>query len=308
MKRFFGGILLPVAITIAAGIAPTVARAQSPADLVVDDIRVSRRQVRPGGVVRVSMTLRNRGPVVAHSQPPAPSTVYAQNESFAQKGFAARDDRFSIVMTASGPRGREWPWRWGIGGDLPLGQTRRVSYPVRLTTPGIYTLFVGVALGEQVRRLPAPYLRGIEVVAPGQSPQTRRGLINPTPPTRVTVNGKEVALDQRPVFANATVLVPMRFVMEGLGAAVDWNPASRTVDVRRGRYNMTLRIGRDYQIVNGKEVITYTPPRIVNGRTMVPIRFVSEALGGTVYWDNRTRTIQVTAPSLRAAAADAARP
>jgi hypothetical protein len=125
-------------------------------------------------------------------------------------------------------------------------------------------------------------------------------LIKPTPPTRITVNGKEVAFDQRPVFANATVLVPVRFVMESLGANVQWHPKTRTVTARRGKYDLALRIGQQYNRANGKQVYVYTPPRIVNGRTLVPLRFVTEALGGTVNWDARTETIAIQVPALSA--------
>ncbi len=297
-------LLLLLSIIPGGAVAQSTARSPSPDDLVVTDIRVSRRRVRPGEVVRVSMTLRNQGPAVARSQPPAPSTVYAQGESFQEKGLSVDSGRFSIVMTATGPQGDEWPWRWGIGGDLGLGAVRRVSYPVRLTKPGIYTLLAGVAVGDgPVRRLPTPGLTGIEVVQPGQPARPVRNLIRPTPPTRITVNGKEIRFDQPPVFANATVLVPLRFVMEGLGASVQWHPKTRTVTARRGRYDMTLRIGQKYNRAGGEQVYVYTPPRIVNGRTMVPLRFVTEALGGTVNWDARTKTIAVTVPALAANAA-----
>lgn len=310
MKRLAHRLLL--LITVAASLAPA-ARTQTPPgpatrlslnDVTATDIRVSRQRVRPGEIIHVSMRLWKQGPLVARSYGTPPSRVYVQGEPIADPGPA---DRFSVVMTLSGPRGDVWPYRWGIGGDLKLGQSRRVSYPIRLTKPGIYSIYAGIALSDRVRRLPTANLTGIEVIAPGRGARTSRTVIEPTPPTRITVNGQVVPLDQRPIFANATVLVPVRFVMEGLGASVDWEPETRTVTARRGRFDLSLRIGQGYSRANGKEVYVYTPPRIVNGRTMVPVRFVSEALGATVVWDDRTRTVVITTPALSAASPPPAR-
>lgn len=274
--------------------------ALDPKDLRVSFIEVSPRKVRPGGVVRVSMNISNEGPLVARAHPPAPSFIYSQGQTFRKKGFKAYDDRFSIVMTLSGPKGYEWPYRWGIGKNLPLGESRKVSFPLRLTTPGTYRIFAGVAVGNRVFELPTANLTGITVVAPGKSLNRNPELMPPTPPVNLTVNGEKVAIDQRPIFANARVLVPIRFVMEEMGATVQWHPDTRTVTARRGSYDMTLNVGKADHTVNGKRLSTFTNPRIVNGRTMVPLRFVSEGLGGTAVWDERTRTVHVTMPALPA--------
>lgn len=272
-----------------------------PKDLKVTFVDVSPRKVRPGGVVRVSMNISNYGPLVARAHSPGPSFVYSQGDTFRERGFKSDDDRFSIVMTLSGPDGYEWPYRWGIGKDLPLGKSRKVSFPLRLTTPGIYRIFVGVAVGDRVFEVPSYHLTGIQVVAPGKPLSRNPEIIPPTPPVNLTVNGEKVAIDQRPVLRNAQVLVPIRFVMEEMGAAVQWHPGSRTVTARRGDYDMTLNVGEDTHTVNGKQASTMTNPFIVNGRTMVPLRFVTEGVGGTAFWDNRTRTVQITLPALNVA-------
>ncbi len=51
-------------------------------------------------------------------------------------------------------------------------------------------------------------------------------------------------------------------------------------------------------LVNGREIATDVPPVIVNGRTFVPARFVSEALGAEVGWDEKTRTVTITRPGM----------
>lgn len=309
--------LLPLLVSAPAVLPPLLLcpraahaqRAASPLDIHVTDLRVSPRRVRPGGVVRVSMMLSKgaQGPLVARSMRPAPRTVYTQGESFRSRGFSAQNGRYGIVMALSGPRGHQWPYRWGLGGDLAQGQRRRVSYALRLIEPGLYTIFVGVAYGGEIRELSQSGQIGVEVVAPGRRARTQPGVVRQPAPTRITVNGREISLDQPPVFyqsritvSPAQILIPIRFVVEALGAQVDWRPQTHTARIRRGEYDLRLRVGQEEHELNGKTITTHVPPRIINGRTMVPIRFVSQAMGGTVNWDNRTRTVAIDLPELSA--------
>jgi hypothetical protein len=284
-------------------------RAPSPLDIHVTDLRVSPRRVRPGGVVRVSMMLSKgaQGPIVARSMRPSARTVYTQGESFRSRGFSVQEGRYGIVVALSGPRGRQWPYRWGLGGDLAQGQRRRVSYPLRLTEPGLYSIYVGVAHGGEIRELSPSGAPSVEVVGSGRRARLQPNLRLQPPPTRITVNGREVSLDQPPVFyrsritvSPAQILIPIRFVVEALGAQVDWRPQTRTARIRRGEYDLRLRVGQEEHLLNGKTIETHVPPRIINGRTMVPIRFVSQSMGGTVNWDSRTRTVAIDLPELSA--------
>jgi hypothetical protein len=141
--------------------------------------------------------------------------------------------------------------------------------------------------------------------APPSAPPGERTVtvvVQPAPPTRIVVNGKAVATDQEPVLVRGAgdlspqILVPIRFIVESLGATVYWDPKAQTAVVMRGRNNIALRVGEDSHVVNGIAVTTRAPVRLVGGRTMVPIRFVSNALGATVTWDAPTRTVAITLP------------
>lgn len=299
---------------LAALLAPTLAaraqtRAPRPFDIVAGSFSVSRRRVRPGQIVRVSMSLRNQGPAVARSQRPSNRIVYTQGESFSTRGFTPRPGAYGVALSLSGPRGEEWPYRWGIGGPLGLGETRRVSFPLRLNRPGVYTLYLGVTYGDRVEQTPGGRFDGIEVRESGNRYTVRRGARQTPTPAHIVVNGKPVATDQPPVFykseitlSNVQILVPMRFVAEALGADVRWDQAARTAIIRRGESDIRLRAGSERQSVNGRIVRTHVPVRVLNGRTMVPIRFVSEALGGTVDWNGRTRSVEISLPALPGAA------
>jgi hypothetical protein len=101
-------------------------------------------------------------------------------------------------------------------------------------------------------------------------------------------------LDAPPVVVNGVTFVPLRFIGEALGSSVQWNDALKVVFLERGTRQLQLTIGSKLAIVDGEIVELLEAPRIVNGRTMVPIRFISEAFGADVQWDPETRGVSIT--------------
>jgi hypothetical protein len=116
----------------------------------------------------------------------------------------------------------------------------------------------------------------------------------PAPYVKVFVDGSPVYFDQAPVMANGRVLVPLRGVFERLGATVTWDPTSQTVLAQSGATSVSLRIGSSQAFVNGQAQFLDVPAMLVGGRTLVPLRFVSQALGAGVTWDAATSTVQIT--------------
>jgi outer membrane protein assembly factor BamB len=111
--------------------------------------------------------------------------------------------------------------------------------------------------------------------------------------TSVFIDGVEQFYEVRPVIVKGTTLVPMRDFFETLGARVDWNGDTRTVKARKGTAETVLTIDQDTAWVNGKSVKLELPPQIIHEKTMVPLRFVSEALGGEVEWKAESNSIYV---------------
>ena len=110
----------------------------------------------------------------------------------------------------------------------------------------------------------------------------------------VTVNGDPVNFHgQGPVMRGDRVLVPLRGALERMGATVQWNAESRTVWAEGAGSKVKLRIGYRTALINGQPVHLDEPARIINGSTMVPLRFVGEALGDTVHWNARRQTVQI---------------
>ncbi|MBQ9604332.1 MAG: hypothetical protein IJR45_02860, partial [Firmicutes bacterium] len=110
----------------------------------------------------------------------------------------------------------------------------------------------------------------------------------------VYLNGEKMSFDSEPYIEKGTTRVPMRAIFEGLGAAVDFEPEEKVVTAVKGDTKIELAIGSNTALINGEENELIVPAEIKNSRTMVPLRFVSEALGAKVDWDGETKTITIT--------------
>jgi hypothetical protein len=88
-------------------------------------------------------------------------------------------------------------------------------------------------------------------------------------------------------------LLPIRAVAEELGAAVYWDETARKVTIRRGDTLIEVRINSTAASVDGAGLSLDAAPVIVNGRTMLPLRFIAETLGCEVNWDAGTRTVLI---------------
>ena len=111
----------------------------------------------------------------------------------------------------------------------------------------------------------------------------------------VTVDGTPVQFARvGPQVAQGRVLVPLRGVLEQMGAFVGWDSATRSVIAQKGDRDVVLPVGSRTATVNGKPVTLDVPATIVMGTTMVPLRFLGEALGAEVKWNGATRTVEIT--------------
>lgn len=110
----------------------------------------------------------------------------------------------------------------------------------------------------------------------------------------VIVNGKEVSFDQPPIIQNGRTLVPLRAIFEALNGTVDWDDTTKTVTSKRSDVIISLQIGSDQMIVNNEVKVLDVPAQIINSRTLVPVRAISEAFGCNVGWDGNTKTVTIT--------------
>ena len=94
-------------------------------------------------------------------------------------------------------------------------------------------------------------------------------------------------MDVAPVILGNRTMVPLRFIAEALGAEVSWDVETRTATVNLDDTTLYVTIG---ELAPGMDV----PAEIINERTMVPLRYISESLGAVVDWDPDTRTIEIS--------------
>jgi len=94
-----------------------------------------------------------------------------------------------------------------------------------------------------------------------------------------------------PVILNDFTLVPARDVFEELGARVDWDPSTRHIYIEYKEYFILLQIDNSVALLNDAPALMDIFPQIINGRTMIPVRFVAESLGFLVDWDQDLRTV-----------------
>lgn len=113
-------------------------------------------------------------------------------------------------------------------------------------------------------------------------------------PVTLTLNNHPLYTDVAPRIESGRTLVPLRAIAEGLGVQVNWDEASRTVTLNSGLTTVKVRIDDPAAQINGHAVRLDVPARIAAGRTLVPVRFISEAFGALVIWlaDSRTVVIQ----------------
>ncbi|GAE88535.1 copper amine oxidase N-terminal domain-containing protein [Acetivibrio straminisolvens] len=118
---------------------------------------------------------------------------------------------------------------------------------------------------------------------------------------KVYFNGKLMEFgtnsnDPPPYIKEGRTLIPFRRIFEALGMDVGWDPALRMVTAKGNDIEMTLYIGNKIAIVNGQEKELDVAAEITDGRTFVPLRFVSENCGAEVAWDDSTKSVYITLP------------
>ncbi|MDO8686140.1 MAG: N-acetylmuramoyl-L-alanine amidase family protein [Clostridiales bacterium] len=117
--------------------------------------------------------------------------------------------------------------------------------------------------------------------------------VSKSPTPILLINGTKLQSDVPPVIINSRTLVPARAVFEKLGAVVTWDSKKRKVLVELGEKSVLLTIDDDIAFVNDQEVKLDVPAKIINGRTMIPLRFVGEQLNLAVGWNGITRTVTI---------------
>lgn len=130
-------------------------------------------------------------------------------------------------------------------------------------------------------------------------------IANASESIKIKVDDEFLVFDQMPVIENGRTLVPIRPIFEALGIEIEWNQKTSTVIGKLVLDNMNvsrvieIKIGSNIAIVDGKSIPLDVPPKIIEGRTMVPARFIAESLDALVEWDNASRTVLIKSNGTR---------
>ncbi|MBM7614754.1 stalk domain-containing protein [Alkaliphilus hydrothermalis] len=114
------------------------------------------------------------------------------------------------------------------------------------------------------------------------------------PEIKIFNNQEELTFDVPPQLIGNRVLVPIGSVLRSLGAEVSWDSLSRKVTAIKDNSIIIIPINSSTAYKNNTSVTLDVPAKIIDGRTFVPIRFLSENLGANVHWDQKNKSIFIS--------------
>ena len=112
-------------------------------------------------------------------------------------------------------------------------------------------------------------------------------------PIKVMVDNEILSFDTDPFIENGTTLVPMRKIFESLNANVTWVNETKQIIATDDVNYIILTVGSKAAQKNGENIKLLIEPKIVNGSTYVPARFIAESLNADVQWNNSSRTVVI---------------
>jgi hypothetical protein len=137
---------------------------------------------------------------------------------------------------------------------------------------------------------------GDNLVPPNQSAEKKFILMTMDDP-RMSLNGIRQEIDPgrgtSPLILNSRTMVPIRAIVEGMNGTVGWDAGTRQISLDNGSHSVRMWVGLRELTANGVSKPVDVPPAIMNGRTMVPVRFSAENLGAEVDWLNSTRQVVI---------------
>ncbi len=110
---------------------------------------------------------------------------------------------------------------------------------------------------------------------------------------KLFINGKRVESDVAPIAVEGRTMVPARSMFEKLGADVTWIGSRQQIIIRSSKTKIVLNLGSNLAYVNDKEVEMDVEPMVVESRTLIPVRFVSEKLGYDVLWKGEDNAVHI---------------
>lgn len=116
------------------------------------------------------------------------------------------------------------------------------------------------------------------------------------PAENILMPGKNLKFDVPPVIKEGRILVPIRAISTALGAEVDWDKDTKTATIVYGETTIVFVITDNAVTINGEPVELDVDAEVMEGRIVVPLRFMVENMGLEIEWDEETETVEIVDP------------
>ncbi len=228
---------------------------------------------------------------------------FAHSRDFETNGPGTRNFMVNVDEKAIGIAGKHnlegWAWE-NIGSKTLTAGEHKLSFvdaekcarfDLILVTDD-KDFFPGNKLDE-LKKLETEYLfDASKVVVEKADPTEGR----PDYEIAVKLDGKWLEFDVPPVLLNDRTMVPMRAIFEALGAEVSWDDTTQTATGVREGVTVSVTIDSTVAKVDSAEKTLDQPPVLKDSRTLVPLRFISEAFGAEVAWDDANQIVTIKSP------------
>ena len=114
----------------------------------------------------------------------------------------------------------------------------------------------------------------------------------------VYLDSQKLAFDVAPTILNGRLMVPLRIIAEEFYSNIQWIPQTKKVIVKNGPNTISLQVGSDDVTMNDSVMKIDVAPILINGRVLVPLRFIAESFDSTVNWDDSTKTVDIFSKEL----------
>lgn len=116
----------------------------------------------------------------------------------------------------------------------------------------------------------------------------------------ILVEDNPIVFDQiNPLIQDGITLVPLRKITDSLGAEIKWDQDNQIISITKEDKNISLTINSRIARIDGNAIGMEVSPRIINGNTMIPAKFIAESLGMEIKWDNEIRSVKIFNKNLK---------
>ena len=179
----------------------------------------------------------------------------------------------------------------GFGFDLEkLEIEAGESLPAR--TKAVMTVSMGGH--DSVKKTVATVVQGKAPADENMKSEKTKEMILKVDSTEVIIDGEKVMNDSSPVVVNGTTFLPIRIIAENMGASIGWDGTTKAVSIKTEDTEIVVYVDKTDAVVNGQQTQLEKGPFVKDGRTYLPVRFVSEALGAKVAWNGAEKTITIS--------------